>query len=878
MFSPAHRLTFLCLLTSAALARAAAPATMQPFLENHCAECHDAEKKKGGLDLDALAFDLKDAKSFAAWVKVHDRTAEHEMPPKKKERPKAGEADAFLKSLAGTLMAADRARATGEGRSTWRRLNRYEYENTLRDLLGAPWLEVKVMLPEDGEAFRFNKVGEALDVSHVQMARYLGAADDALREVMAGQIARPETKVTRYYAREQSDMAGKVKLGEFNRSTERATFPLLGNEADLPALDGTGPMTVGKADPAKREREALGVVASSYEPIEIKFNSFRAPSAGRYKLRFSAYTFWAGPESEKAWWKPDRKLVSAGRTREPVSIYAAATPHRLRKLGAFDVTPEPGMQDLDVWLLEGETIQPDAARLFRSRPAISGGWHNPLAEKDGQPGVAFRWMEAEGPIIEQWPTAGHKLLFGDLPLKRVGTVVEVVPNDPHADAARLLKGFLDRAYRRPVSEVEVQRFLAVIESALKTGNSYTEAMLAGYSAVLCSPAFVCLEEKPGALDDFALASRLAYFLWNSPPDDALRAAAAKGELRKPEVLRAQTDRLLADPRSQRFVEAFLDYWLDLRKAEATSPDALLYPDYYLDDLLVESAVDETRGFFAELVKANLPSRNLVASDFAMLNERLAAHYGLPTEAKIVDRSGESDGSAVQASPHPLVEGVAIRRVQLAPESVRGGLMTQASVLKVTANGTTTSPVLRGAWIMERVLGKPVPPPPAAVPAIEPDTRGATTIREQLEKHRSQESCALCHDKMDPAGFALESFDVLGGWRDRYRALGDGEKEKGFGKNGNAFTFHLALPVDASGTVPGGGDFKNVRELKQVLLKDERQIARNLAQQLLVFATGSAVRFGDRPELEQLLDGAKGGDYAVRTLIHEIVQSSLFQNK
>ncbi|WP_372918926.1 Stealth CR1 domain-containing protein [Sandarakinorhabdus sp.] len=189
-----------------------------------------------------------------------------------------------------------------------------------------------------------------------------------------------------------------------------------------------------------------------------------------------------------------------------------------------------------------------------------------------------------------------------------------------------------------------------------------------------------------------------------------------------------------------------------------------------------------------------------------------------------------------------------------------------------------APVLRGAWIMERVLGKPVPPPPAAVPAIEPDTRGATTIREQLEKHRSQESCALCHDKMDPAGFALESFDVLGGWRDRYRALGDGEKEKGFGKNGNAFTFHLALPVDASGTVPGGGDFKNVRALKQVLLKDERQIARNLAQQLLVFATGSAVRFGDRPELEQLLDRAKGGDYAVRTLIHEIVQSSLFRHK
>ena len=495
MLVSAKYLIVLCLLIAAAWVRAAVPAGLAPFLEDRCAQCHDAETKKGGLDLDALPFDLKDAKSFAAWVKVHDRVAEHEMPPKKKPQPKAEEADAFLKTLGGTLVAADREQAAKEGRSSWRRLNRYEYENTLRDLLDAPWLEVKVMLPEDGEAFRFNKVGEALDVSHVQMARYLGAADYALREVMARQVAKPETKVTRFYAREQKSFASKVKLGEFNRSAERATFPLLDNAADLPALEGTGPMTVGKADADKREREALGVVASSYEPIELKFSSFRAPSAGRYKLRFGAYTFWAAPVSEKEWWKPDRKNLSAGRTREPVSIYSETPPRLLRKLGAFDVTPEPSMQELDVWLLAGETIQPDAARLFRSRPGNPGGWHNPLAEKDGQPGVAFRWMEVEGPIIAQWPTVGQRLLFGDLPMKEVGKTVEAVPgDDPHADAARLLKAFLDRAYRQPVADAEVQRFLAVIEGAMKSGSSFTEAMIAGYSAVLCSPGFVCREK------------------------------------------------------------------------------------------------------------------------------------------------------------------------------------------------------------------------------------------------------------------------------------------------------------------------------------------------------------------------------------------------
>ena len=261
----------------------------------------------------------------------------------------------------------------------------------------------------------------------------------------------------------------------------------------------------------------------------------------------------------------------------------------------------------------------------------------------------------------------------------------------------------------------MKTILKVIDGAKKTGSSFADAMIAGYTAVLCSPKFVCLEEKPGTLDPGALASRLSYFLWNSAPDDALRAA----DLSKPEVLRKQTDRLLDDPKSRRFVDAFLNYWLDLRKAEATSPDAALYPDYYLDDLLVESALGESQTFFAELVKENLPARNLVASDFTMLNERLGWHYGLPS-----------------------VSGPELRRVSLPKDSVRGGFMTQAAVLKVTANGTTTSPVLRGAWIMERILGKPPPPPPASVPAIEPDTRGAHTIRQQLDAHRKLETCAV----------------------------------------------------------------------------------------------------------------------------------------
>jgi hypothetical protein len=205
-------------------------------------------------------------------------------------------------------------------------------------------------------------------------------------------------------------------------------------------------------------------------------------------------------------------------------------------------------------------------------------------------------------------------------------------------------------------------------------------------------------------------------------------------------------------------------------------------------------------------------------------------------------------------------------------------MTQAAVLKVTANGTTTSPVLRGAWIMERLLGQPPPPPPPGVPAVEPDIRGAHTIREQLDRHRAQTTCAACHRKIDPAGFALEAFDVLGGWRDRYRALGEGPHAIGFGKNGQPFEFHSAQPVDASGEMPTGGTFQNIVELKRLLLKDERLIARNLARQLVVYATGKAVRFGDRPRVEAILDAARESGYGVRGIVREIILSSLFQRK
>jgi hypothetical protein len=540
-------------------------------------------------------------------------------------------------------------------------------------------------------------------------------------------------------------------------------------------------------------------------------------------------------------------------------------------------------------------------RLFRTR--VNGSdeqYVNPLATQEGMPGYAVQWLEVTGPLQDAQATRGYRLLFGELPMRRLepgqkGGVpldtwpanaaspvnppnlnarsgadifafmrpptptvvsVEVESRAPKRDAERLLREFMKSAYRRPIEKSEVQRFLGLFEREFALGSGFARSMLTAYTGVLASPGFVFVEERPGKLDDWALATRLSLFLWNSTPDAALRARAAKGELHEPAVLRAETRRLLDDPRSRRFVDAFTDYWLDLRKIDDTSPSATIYNDYELDDPLKLAALEETQLFFAELLRADLPARNVIASDFTYLNERLASHYGIPG-----------------------VAGAKMRRVALPADSERGGLLTMASVLKITANGTTTSPVLRGHWITERILGIETRPPPPNVKAVEPDIRGAVTIRQQLAKHRDNPSCASCHIKMDPPGFALESFDVMGARRERYRAVAENVKPiAGYGMDGQAFAFHYGLPVDAAGELPDGRAFQDVKEFKRLIASDELTVARNLARQLVVFATGAPVRFSDRDELERILQRARARDYGVRTLVGEIVGSELFQRK
>jgi uncharacterized protein DUF1592/uncharacterized protein DUF1588/uncharacterized protein DUF1585/uncharacterized protein DUF1587/uncharacterized protein DUF1595 len=839
-----------CLLLAAILPADAAPASASEFKGKYCTGCHNGTAKTGGLDLTALPFEPANPGNFAEWVKVHDRLRAGEMPPKAvSNRPDSAERDAFLRDLAASLNAAEARTSATVGRVTERRLNAYEYENALRDLLHAPWLQLKGRFPEDGEAFRFNKVSNALDVSHVHVSRYMDAADYAIRQVMSVRATQPPTATKRYYARRQRDLISKINAP--NQKGDRATYPILGLEPEPDVFAKKAPMTAGDKDPAKREREAVAWVSSNYVTgFRYKWDGFEAPVAGRYRIRFSGYTLWVAPLPGARKHLPDWEHIARGRRDESINVYTRNGVLN-RHVGSFDLTPDPAVHDVGVvWLLAGETLVPDASRLFRSRP---NNFRNPLMQADGAPAVAFQWMEVEGPLYDESTNAGYRLLFGDLPIK---SNLEVVSTEPEKDAERLMRAFLRGVYRRPqVDEADVKRFVALVAERRQAGLSFTEAMIVGYTAVLASPAFLYLNEKPGRLDDYALATRLALFLWNSVPDGKLLARAARGELNRPAVLRAETGRMLADPKSRRFVDAFLDYWIDLRKMEDSTPSASLYNDYYLDDALTEAALAESQLFFAEMLRRDLPVRNVVDSNFTFLNERLAVHYGIAD-----------------------VKGVAMRRVDLPHDSPRGGFMTQASVLKVTANGTTTSPVLRGKWITERILGFEIPPPPV-VPAVEPDTRGAVTIRQQLDKHRADPSCASCHSRMDPPGFALESFDVMGGWRDRYRGVDEAkEPEKGIGKNGQPFAFHYALPVDSSGVLPDGRSFRGVRDLKKLLLQDERPIAVNLARQLAVYATGAPVRFSDRPQIEHIADAARASQYGLRSMVHQVVESELFRNK
>lgn len=555
---------------------------------------------------------------------------------------------------------------------------------------------------------------------------------------------------------------------------------------------------------------------------------FRAPAPGRYRFRISA----SAHQSET----PLPMAVLLG------NFVVSGNP--VRHLGYFDAPPgEPAVIEIEERLLaRNDTIKvtPVALPFVYLRQET-------MAEYPG-PGLHIHWIEVEGPLPEEWPTESWRRVYGDADPKH-GTL---------ADAEKLLLKLLPKAFRRPIREGEAKPFVALVASSMEAGIPFDAALRIGIKAVLASPKFLYFRETAGPLDDYAVASRLSFFLWSTMPDETLLTLAADGQLRKPDVLRSQVERMLQDSRAARFTENFTGQWLSLREISATTPDKMLYPEF--EEHLQSSSVRETQLFFDELLRENLSVTNFVHSDFAMLDGRLASHYGIPD-----------------------VHGVAFRKVMLKPEYHRGGVLTQASILKVTANGTTTSPVIRGVWVLDRILGTPALPPPPNVPAVEPDIRGAFTIREQLAKHRATENCAGCHARIDPPGFALENYDVIGGWRDHYRVVAD---QKNWVRNRvgplakylAAHRYGHGRPIEAGDVMSDGRRFSNIDDFKKLLLEDPEQIARCVTEKLITYATGQPVSFGDHQAIDRILAETRDSDYGLRSLVHAVVTSELFLNK
>jgi len=708
------------------------------------------------------------------------------MPPPKEPRPRPEQATDVVKRLTARLDEAA-AKQRAEGRVVLRRLNRVEYENTVRDLFDVN-VSVKEILPEDTVAHGFDNVAAALNVSPVLIERYLEAADAVLDAAVAP-VHKLESKKERYNLYDS-----------------------------LPTWFTPG---VWKQDD--------GVILYRNNPDSASsLQKFRAPAPGRYRFRIAA----SAHNSQT----PLPMAVLLGE----FNVGGSPIQHH----GYFDVLPgEPTIIEMEQRILaRTNTIKVAPVAL----PFVYLN-HKTMPEYPG-PGLKIHWLEVEGPLPEAWPTKSYRRVFGETDPKR-GTL---------ADAEKLLRDLLPKAFRRPLSEGEEKPFVAIVAASLKSGQSFEASLRAGIKTVLTSPKFLYFRESTGSLDDHALASRLSYFLWSTMPDDTLFALARSGELHKPAVLRAQVERMLQHPKARAFTENFTGQWLNLRNIKATTPDKVLYPEY--DELLQWSSVRETHLFFEELLKENLSVRNFIDSDFAMLNGRLAKHYGIPD-----------------------VQGVAFRKVALKPEYHRGGVLTHASVLKVTANGTSTSPVLRGAWVLDRIMGQPAPPPPPNVPAVEPDIRGATTIREQLAKHRATETCASCHARIDPPGFALESYDVIGGWRDHYRVAAErkdwvNNRVGPLAKYLAAYQYGIGRPVEAGDALADGREFADIAGFKKLLVAHPEPVFRSFTEKLVTYATGQPVGFSDHRAVSQILAEAKASNYGLRTLVHAVVASELFQKK
>ncbi len=728
------------------------------FLEKHCVSCHGPEKQKAELDLEALlGGGTPKIEDRDAWERVLDMVAFREMPPENKPQPSETERQAAVEYLHHHMESLSCTGPTNPGRVTTRRLNRIEYQNTIRDLVGVTF-DATEAFPRDEVGYGFDNIGDVLSLSPLLMEKYLEAAEAILDQAILSEIPDwpPVQRLQENVFKSDSDdvRAERRKyLGFFREAEATATFS-----------------------------------------VEQK---------GRYQIRARAFQQKAGPEPARLTVKVDGKLLEE-----------------------FDVTAEgrkPALYDLTL------PLEPGKHTITIGYPNNYNDSRNPDRSLRGDRNMFVDYMEIKGPLDVERPA-----------LPEAHT--RIIPRQPKSGeeevlAREIFSRFATRAYRRPATDVEVDRLAQLFLSVLNDGGTFNESVKIALSAVLASPHFLFRWELDPAkspedtrpLTGYEMASRLSYFLWSSMPDAELMRLAAGNQLGDPKVLRVQVARMLDDPRSEFLVINFIGQWLQLRNMDSVAPDPEIFPEF--DDTLRAAMREETERFVLTLVREDRSLLQLLDADYTYLNERLAKHYDI-------------DG----------VTGDEFRRVRLEPDGRRGGVLTHASILTITSNATRTSPVNRGKWVLEQILGTPPPPPPPDVEELEETKEASATasLRERMEMHRSNPDCASCHSKMDPIGFALENYDAIGRWRDT-----DGD-----------------FPIDPSGKLTGGITVTSPADLRRALAANEKFIE-TLCENMLTYALGRGTEYYDKCAVDLVIEQLKATDYRFSTLVTAIVLSEPF---
>lgn len=839
---------FALLLTSALSAdepvrpdQAGHERVVAPFFKTYCNKCHTGDKPESEFRLDAakLSADFGDPAMRGRWREVVNVLNSHEMPPEKETQPKPEEVAAVVDWITSQAVRAELAKR--EQAVVLRRLNRAEYRNTIRDLIGVDFDTSG--FPQDPPAGGFDNNGSALTVSPLHMEMYLAAAQQILdRALVEGN--RPASVRWRF----------EPKVGPADRTRLRL------DAKNNPIVNGNN---------NQQEGDWVVVHHNSWDK-NIGARDFRVPTAGQYAIRIhaagripnrdqvveSARAILKHRQDEqdeknpkgKEWtqkafdqdlahFQQDR-MYDYGPPRIKLILQLGPQP---KTIAEFDVDSSPERPKVFEYVTRFTTESAGVTIEYGyTIPKVLENFWMQGRDNFARPELLVDWFEVEGPMYDAWPPSTHSRILFDSPNR---------DSDEAKYAREVLTRFMRRAYRRPLGPTEVDAKLKLFTAA-RTEKSFVEAIKAPLMSVLASSNFLYLAEpaaeakgKASFLNDHALANRLSYFLWSSMPDDELIQLAESGKLKDPKVRAAQVDRMLASPKAKAIVENFTGQWLGLRDVGANPPASDLYPQY--DRHLETSIVGESQAYFEEFLQKDLDARQMIRSDFVTINERLARYYGIPD-----------------------VRGDMFRKVAVSKDVHRGGIVTQASILTTTSNGTRTSPVKRGTWILKTLLGTDPGLPVANAGEIAPKVPGIdkATVRQRLEIHRTLAQCARCHNKIDPLGFALENFNAAGEWRDR----------EGFGYKGRIERNDPL--IDASSKMPDGTAIDGLAGLQQAMLAREDQFLGTLATKLLTYSCGRELGLADQPTIKAAVADMKQNRYTVRSLLKFIVASEPFQTK